>query len=261
MKRIGIIGFGNMGSALAAGLREGKYELGVSESKADRALLASKKYGLKVYTDKSDLVTASDILVLAVKPQELSRLVEEIGELPVSKRIISIIAGKSMGYIMKNLGVDAMARFMPNLAAREGKALVGIAFSSKAEVSFKGDCMAIASALGWPMEIPESLMPAITGLSGSGIAFVFAFFHAMALGGVKAGIPYPQALEVALRTVEGATEVVRKSGENPVEWLNRVISPAGTTIAGIAALEENGFTYGVMQAVEAAARRAKDLED
>ena len=260
MNRIGIIGFGNMGSALAAGLKGGRYHIGISEVKADRAKIASQEYGLRVYKSKNELVSDSDILVLAVKPQELEHLLEETGALPPEKRVISIIAGRSMDSIMKRLNIGGMARFMPNLAAREAKALVGIAFSPDSEEGFRKNCLEIASAIGRPMEVPESLIAAITGLSGSGIAYVFSFFHAMALGGVKAGLPYPQALEATLQTVEGALEVVRKSGENPMEWLNRVISPAGTTIAGITALEENSFTYGVIRAVEAASERAKELE-
>lgn len=263
MKKIGIIGFGNMGSALAAGLKDTEYTLAVSEAKKDRARVAAEQYGLEVYAEKKDLLVFADILVIAVKPQELDSLVDELNSqtaLVKGKLAISIIAGRSIEYVMSRLELGAMARFMPNLAATVGKAAVGVAYSPEASAEFKKDCINIASAIGKPYELPESLIAAITGLSGSGIAYVFSFIHAMALGGVKTGIPYPKALDIALDTVEGAAAVVRKSGENPIEWLSRVISPAGTTIQGIAALEENAFTHGVMKAVESAARRAKELE-
>jgi pyrroline-5-carboxylate reductase len=265
MEKIGIIGFGNMGSALAAGLASTNYEVAVSETNQDRAELALKKYGLKVFTEKLDLISFAEILVIAVKPQELDSLIEELGTGNLKGRVkgklgISIIAGRTIESIMSRLEFEAVARFMPNLAARVGKAAVGIAFSSGAREEFKKDCLNIASALGTPFELPENLMAAVTGLSGSGIAYVFSFLNAMALGGVKTGIPYPKALDIALSTVEGAVEVIRKSGENPTDWLNRVISPAGTTIQGVTALEENAFTYGVIRAVERAAERAAELE-
>ncbi len=265
MKKIGIIGFGNMGSALATGLKDSEFELAVSELNQDRAGLAAREYGLKVYGEKKEILAYADLLVLAVKPQELDDLMEEFHSNSLipqlkDKEIISIIAGRSIEYISSRLEPSAVARFMPNLAATVGKAAVGISFSQEATTEFKEDCLKIASALGKPYELPESLMAAMTGLSGSGIAYVFSFIHAMALGGVKTGIPYPKALDISLATVEGAAEVVRRSGENPIEWLSRVISPAGTTIQGVAALEENAFTHGVIQAVERAARRATELE-
>lgn len=252
-----------MGSALAGGLKEAEYTLAVSEVQEDRASLAAEEYGLEVYAKKKDLVAFADIVVLAVKPQELDSLVEELNSqagMVKSKLAVSIIAGRSIAYIMSRLELGAMARFMPNLAATVGKAAVGIAYSPEAPEEFKKDCIKIASAIGTPYELPESLIAAMTGLSGSGIAYVFSFIHALALGGVKTGIPYPKALDIALATVEGAADVVRKSGENPIEWLSRVISPAGTTIEGIAALEENAFTHVVIEAVERAARRAREME-
>ena len=103
-------------------------------------------------------------------------------------------------------------------------------------------------------------MPAVTGLSGSGIAFVFAFIHAMALGGISSGIAYPTSLSIALITIQGALAVMEKKKENPVELLSKVISPAGTTIRGVAALEKEGFTYSVIKAIESATTRATELE-
>ena len=110
------------------------------------------------------------------------------------------------------------------------------------------------------MVIPEKLMAAITGLSGSGIAFVFHFVHALALGGVREGFPYPQALEHALDTIDGATALLRSTGDHPIAFESRVCSPAGTTIEGVKALEKGGFTDAVLEAVSASARRAHELE-
>ncbi len=261
MKRIGILGFGNMGSALAAGLqRSGGFTVTVNDIRPERAQEARERFGLAVVDDKKELFAGSDIVVIAVKPQEWRGLAPLVGGMGRGRGAISIMAGVGLAGIREELEADAVARFMPNLAAREGKALVGVAFSEPASEPFREAALDVARAIGTPLEVRESLMAAITGISGSGIAFVFAFLHAMALGGVSAGLAYPQALAAALATVEGAVEVVRRSGESPTEWLTRVISPAGTTIEGIEALEAGGFTHTVMQAVQKAAARAAELE-
>ncbi len=260
MKTIGIIGFGNMGSAIASGLAKMKavYTVIASEKKEERTLAARKqKIELR---DTETLVRDSDIVILAVKPQELDRLFEELSPHSAAKSFISIIAGKKIDVFRSRLGTNRVVRFMPNLAATERKALVGVSFPDDADAELRSDCLAIASAIGEPCEIPETLMPAITGLSGSGIAYAFAFAHAMALGGVSKGLPYPKALQIAIKTIEGAAALMASSGENPIELVSRVISPAGTTIRGIAALEKGGFTSSVIEAVESATDRAKELE-
>jgi len=260
MKKIGIIGFGNMGTALATGLKgTGAFDILISEKKPERIEAASKIPGLKA-VQLPALIDSSDIIVIAVKPQELTLLFKEIAGLTRDKKIISIVAGKKISFFKDQLHTGKVARFMPNLAASEGKALVGISFSEQADDGFMKDCLNVAGAIGAPCELPESLMPAVTGLSGSGIAFVFAFIHAMALGGVSSGIAYPTSLTIALKTIEGALAVMEKKKENPVELLSKVISPAGTTIRGVAALEKEGLTYAVIKAIESATARAAELE-
>jgi pyrroline-5-carboxylate reductase len=260
MKNLGIIGFGNMGSAFSRGLKNSGIEPAVTDAKLEKLKNAEEKYNIKTFKTNRELVSFADTVILAVKPQELNRLSEEAGGLFKGKKIISIIAGKSIKSLLDLFNADTAARFMPNLAAGYRKALVGVSFSGNADGKFKTDCIKIAEAVGYPCEIDENLMPAVTGLSGSGIAYVFSFIHALALGGVKSGINYTKSLEIATAAVEGAVEVLNKSGGNPMEWLSRVISPAGTTIAGVEQLEKNGFTYGIIKAVEAAAERASELE-
>ena len=121
------------------------------------------------------------------------------------------------------------------------------------------DALVLAAALGTALEIPEKLMSAMTGVSGSGLAFVFQFVHAMAQGGVAAGFDYQTALAVAVAGLEGAASLL-KDGAHPMELASRVTSPAGTTIQGVRALEKGGFTAAVMEAVEAAARKATEFE-
>ncbi len=261
MNRIGILGFGNMGSALAAGLqRAGAFAVTVNDVRAERTREARERFGLAVVDDKKELFAGSDIVVLAVKPQEWRGLAPLLGGMGRGRAVISIMAGVGLAGIREELQADAVARFMPNLAAREARALVGVAFGEPAPEPFREAAFDVARAIGTPLEVPEHLMAAITGISGSGIAFVFAFLHALALGGVSVGLAYPKALTAALATVEGAVEVVRGSGENPVEWITRVASAAGTTIRGLEALEAGGFTHAVMKAVEQAAARAAEME-
>jgi pyrroline-5-carboxylate reductase len=148
---------------------------------------------------------------------------------------------------------------MPSLAAVKGASLVGVSFHPAATPQMRDDSLTIAGALGAHLEIKENLMSAMTGVSGSGLAYVFSFVHAMALGGVAAGFDYKTALSVAVAGLEGAVSLL-KDGTHPLELASRVTSPAGTTIQGVRALERGGFTAAVMEAVEAAARRATELE-
>lgn len=327
METIGIIGFGNMGEAFAAGLRAKlpEVKLVVVEKLSPRSTIAKDRYGAQDCTgDWGKFFSLAEVTILAVKPQDAEPLLREISPYSRGKRFISIMAGKQIALLQKHLPTPYLCRFMPNLAAMYGKAAIGVAFpeglpesqglsekkgiteprgitgrraipKSQAQTlagqegipelqgldeqqgsagvlsremppsmedmdSFKARCLQIAGAVGKPIEIPERLMPMMTGLSGSGIAFVFQFVHAMALGGVKTGFGYPSALETALQVVEGAVEVLRNTGEAPSTWITRVASPAGTTIEGLQVLEEGGFTASVMGAVEAASRRATELE-
>ena len=261
MKRLGIIGFGNMGEALASGLKKREdTEIGICDAKKERLNIAADSYGFKAFEDKKDLVDFSSFLVIAVKPQEIDDLITELKGLEGIRNLISIIAGKKMELFEKELSIRRVCRFMPNLAARIGKALVGVSFSRKADPLFKKECLQVAEVLGQPMEVPERLMPAVTGISGSGIAYVFSFIQAFAMGGVKAGIDYQKSVDMVLTVLEGATGLVKESGISPMELLSQVTSPAGTTIQGIMELEKRGFNYTVMKAIDAACRRSEELE-
>jgi pyrroline-5-carboxylate reductase len=260
MKKIGILGYGNMGGALADGLaKTGAYQIHVVEPDQDRSRKASQR-GYKVVKDATALFGGADIGVIAVKPQIWSRLGSVLSGAAKGKPVITMMAGISMASVSSVLQTPRVARYMPNLAATVGQAFIGVSFAEETDDAFRSDVLEIAEALGQPLEIHESLMAAVTGISGSGIAFVFAFLHAMALGGVAAGLPYPSALEAALSTTQGAVTLLKDSGEQPIQWLSRVISPAGTTIRGVEALEAGGLTAAVMKAVQAAASRAEELE-
>jgi pyrroline-5-carboxylate reductase len=263
MQSLGIIGFGNMGESLAAGIRKKMPDLRISvlEKSAERRRVARETWGADDAAGSfRKLFQDSELVVLAFKPQDLEEIAEQIGDNSEGARVVSVLAGTTTQRLRGLLSPGFVARLMPSLAARVGAAVVGVSFSDPKDDSFRKDVLTVAEALGTPLEVPEKLMAAVTGISGSGLAFVFRFVHAMALGGVKAGLPYPQALDAALGVLDGAVQLIRSEGIHPEALLSQVISPAGTTIAGVEALEESGFTAAVMDAVARAAHRATELE-
>ncbi|MDR1625850.1 MAG: pyrroline-5-carboxylate reductase [Spirochaetia bacterium] len=268
MKNIGIIGFGNMGEAFASGLRGrfGGLGFGVVEKAVPRMEAAKKGYGARDFTgDFRGLLDFADVTIIAVKPQDAEAVLRELAPYSGGRKFAAIVAGKTLAFYQGYLQTPYLARFMPNLAAMYGKAAVGVCFpeaggEAREFGAFRGEALELAGAAGWALEVPEKLMPVVTGLSGSGIAYVFAFIHALALGGVKTGLAYDRACAVALQVIEGAAAVVRGTGDSPANLIAKVCSPAGTTIAGIAALEEAAFSAAVMRAVEEAALRAEELE-
>jgi pyrroline-5-carboxylate reductase len=262
MERIGILGAGNMGAALAAGLNENCPELRLSFFDTDRekAQQTASSYGADTAGSAAELVEQSDRVIIAVKPQHLGQLFDDLAGAPAEKHYISIVAGIPSSRFREQLSTSQVIRFMPNLAANVGAAAVAVAAPEGVKEDFRRDALTIARALGSPLELPEELLAAFTGLSGSGIAYVFAFIHALALGGTEAGIAYGSSLDIALSTVEGAAKLLRSSGTSPAEYLTRVTSAGGTTIAGVRALEEGGLTPAVMNAVARAKERAEEIE-
>ena len=254
------MGYGVMGEAFALSLAQvyPDIRLLIAEKSAERAGAAgSLKNGTLL--EPAGVYAESDIVLLAVKPQDMDSLLSGIGTIR-DKPVISIAAGKPLAYFEQKLNTRNAARFMPNVAASIRKASVAVSFGGKAEEEFKTSVLAVARAVGTPWEIPESMMAAFTGLSGSGIAYVCSMVNAMALGGVSSGMPYPKALAIVLETLESAAAMLRNSPEGPAALITRVASPAGTTIAGIETLERAGFTGIVMEAVKKTAQRAGELE-
>jgi pyrroline-5-carboxylate reductase len=261
MKTIGIVGYGTMGEAFAAGIQRKLPQLTIRvyDAKSERTEAAAKGAGLTISRSAAEVLKGCDLSILCVKPQDFPSLSTEVQDSSRGRRIISIMAGRRIQTIADALATEEVARFMPNLAAVKGTATIGVSFGQGASTDFRAECLSVAAALGVPIEIPEKLMSAMTGVSGSGLAYVFAFVNAMALGGVAAGFDYKTSLAIAVAGLEGAASLLRE-GAHPLELASRVISPAGTTIQGVRALERAGFTAAVMEAVEAAARKAAELE-
>lgn len=253
-----LIGFGNMGLALFDGL--GKEHQGrVVEPKAERRKLAEERGAPVSPAPAAEFLEGSDLVILAIKPQDVSELA---GYRDILARypIVSVLAGTPTGRISEVTGSAQVVRLMPSLAAAVRAAVVGVSPGKETDPEVLTQALQVAEALGKPVELPEGLMPAITGLSGSGIAFVFSFVHALALGGTKAGIPYDTSVDIAFELLKGAYESRSASGEAPMATVAKVCSPAGTTINGIQALAEYNFDAAVIAAVTAAADRAEELE-
>jgi pyrroline-5-carboxylate reductase len=263
MKSLGIIGFGFMGEGIIQGLRKFQPELRINvvEKSAERRQAALSGCGATDYTDDlPGFFEASDLVILAIKPQDSADFLAKVEHFTKGSRIISILAGKPLSFFLERSLSTEVARFMPSLAASVGKSVTGVSFSEGSSVDFKLDAMAVAKAIGSAFEIPERLMPAVTGVSGSGIAFVFEFINALAMGGVRTGLPYATALNMGLDVLEGAVATLRDNKLHPTEMVSRVCSPAGSTVEGILELEQAGFQATVMKAVSRAADRSRELE-
>lgn len=262
-KKLGIIGAGNMGEAILRGLHQKGLTEGILVSElcpAHRKHVASA-YGVKVVEDNKGLASEAEVIVIAVKPQEIASVLEEISPyLRQETIIISIAAGVSLGTIASILGSKArLIRVMPNIAALALESATALARGENATDEDLRVAQEIFSNMGKTVVIPEYLMDAVTGMSGSGPAYVALFIEALADGGVRMGLPRKEALDLAIQTVLGTAKLLADTGEHPANLKDMVASPGGTTIAGIAALEARGFRGMVIEAVAAATQRAKEL--
>ncbi|MGD9302996.1 MAG: pyrroline-5-carboxylate reductase [Desulfobacterales bacterium] len=265
-KKIAILGSGNMGEALISGLI-------VSESSEPKNIICTdirkekldeirREYGVRTTTDNVEAVVESDIIVYAVKPQIIAAVLKETAEkLDMSKLVISIAAGVPMAAIESCLDKDLrLIRVMPNIAASVKEAASAIAAGAHATQEDIDLALAIFNSIGKSIFLKENyLMDAITGLSGSGPAYIFLIVDALADAGVKMGLARQEALFLATQTVLGAAKLLLETQEHPGQLKDKVTSPGGTAIAGLATLEEGGLRTTLIHAVEAATNRSKEL--
>lgn len=262
---VGFLGAGQMATALAAGWKAAGL-LDVSRSRASDPFPAARaKFeqttGVKVVASNADVVSNCDVLVLAVKPQVMAAVLNEVRPHLGSKHlVISIAAGITLKTLADGLGSDVhLVRVMPNTPCLVGASATGYAASEAAsgeDVALVGK---LFGAVGKAFALPEHLLDAVTGLSGSGPAFIYVLIEALADGGVRMGLPRDVALALAAQTVFGSAKMVLETGTHPAVLKDAVASPGGTTIAGLHALERGGFRAAVMDAVEAATLRAREL--
>jgi pyrroline-5-carboxylate reductase len=263
-KKLVFLGTGNMAEALLKGLlRDGTAdpdEIVCSEPRPERREEIADRYGVEVTADNRAAAALADLLILSVKPQVMDALLAEIAPVvDARKLVVSIAAGVPTAAIARRLPGARIVRTMPNTPALVGAGATALSRGPNATEEDVTVARALFEAVGTAVVVEEPLLDAVTGLSGSGPAFVFMAIEALADGGVKAGLPRAAALALAAQTVLGAARLVLETGRHPGELKDQVTSPAGTTIAGVQALEARGFRAALIEAVDAAARRAREL--
>lgn len=257
--KLGIIGYGNMGSAFARALRD-QCELMVYDINPDR-LKAAKEDGVACASDLYFLLKESDHLMIAVKPKDIPGVLAEIRENMGEKIIISIAAGVEIASIKEMAGGhQRVIRMMPNLGVEVGKGVIAVSYAEGVGDDEREKIKEVFSALGRLYEIPEGMFDSFTAIAGSGPAFVLSFIDAMALAGVREGFPYPLALEIVMETVSGTVELLKNKAVNPDDLVKKVASPGGTTIEGLAYLERKGFKGTVIRCVEKTSEKAKRIK-
>lgn len=265
--KFGLIGGGVMGEALLSRLIvRGIYqssEVIVSEPQTIRQAFLQQKYQVSVTTDNSLVFTqAQEVVFLAVKPQVFSAIAQELADIVLTQHsplVISILAGVSLRQLEAAFPQSPVIRAMPNTPATVGAGVTAITSGVYTNSQHHQLAQQIFSAVGEVVEVSESLMDAVTGLSGSGPAYVALLVEALADGGVASGLPRGIANQLALQTVLGTAQLLHESKLHPAELKDRVTSPGGTTIAGIAQLEKAGFRSALIEAVKAATWRSQEL--
>ncbi len=263
--RLGFLGAGKMAAALArgwidAGLADPGRVLASDPVPGAREAFAAVT-GARVTADNREVVASSDVLWLAVKPQSMAALLAEIRPaVTVGQLIISIAAGVSLKALADGLGPDRrLIRVMPNTPCLVGASAAGYAAGERATSDDITLVERLLNAVGRAFRLPEHLLDAVTGLSGSGPAFVYVIIEALSDGGVRVGLPRDVATVLAAQTVLGSAKMVLDTGSHPGVLKDQVTSPGGTTIAGLHALERGGLRAALIDAVEAATRRATEL--
>ena len=263
--RIGFLGAGQMATALAkgwatAGLLDLTHSLASDPYPAAREKFQATT-GIRATNSNAEVIAAADVLVLAVKPQMMNAVLPEAAATISAKHlVVSIAAGITLKRLAELLGSDTrLVRVMPNTPCLVGASATGYSVGPKATAADGELVGKLFRSVGNAFAVPENLLDAVTGLSGSGPAYVYVMIEALADGGVRVGLPRDIALSLAAQTVFGAAKMVLETGSHPAALKDAVASPGGTTIAGLHAIERAGFRAGLMDAVEAAAKRATEL--
>jgi len=263
--KLGMIGGGVMGEALLSRLiSQNVYqptEVIVGEKSPERRDYLAQQYGVSVIEDNRVVAQQASTILLAIKPQVFAAVTAELGEalLASTPLIVSILAGVSLSQLETAFPQLPVIRAMPNTPATVGAGMTAFALGSRASARDKQTAQQMFSAVGEVVEVPETLMDAVTGLSGSGPAYVALLVEALSDGGVAAGLPRAIATQLALQTVRGTVQLLQETKMHPAELKDRVTSPGGTTIAGVTELERGGFRAALIAAVKAAALRSQEL--
>jgi pyrroline-5-carboxylate reductase len=263
--RFGFIGGGNMAEALLKGLLSGLHVKAecilATDVVPSRCQYLETTYGVRTSGDNRYAVEQSEVILLAVKPQIIPAVLTDIAPVTTSQKlVISIAAGITLQTLQKALGADRrVVRVMPNTPALVLAGAAGISPGGAATAQDIALVERMFSAVGRAVVVSDEMMDAVTGLSGSGPAFVFALIEALSDGGVLVGLTRQMATTLAAQTVLGAAKMVLETGKHPGELKDMVTSPAGTTIAGMHALESGGMRGVMMEVVRRATERSAAL--
>jgi pyrroline-5-carboxylate reductase len=265
-KRVAFIGAGAMGDALVAGLLAAGVpaaNLRAADPDPERRRQLEERRGVACSEDGQKVVAGSDAVVLAVKPGLVERVLAGLGdgEELTSPLWISIAAGVPLARLSNGLPPGArIVRAMPNTPCLVGRGATAIVANEAASEADRATARALFESVGMAWEAPsEGLLDAVTGLSGSGPAYVFVLLEALSDAGVRMGLPRDAATSLATQTVLGAAQLAQESGRHPASLKDQVTSPGGTTIAGLERLEAGGFRAAIHDAVAAATRRSREL--
>ncbi|MHB1033484.1 MAG: pyrroline-5-carboxylate reductase [Pirellulales bacterium] len=264
--QIGFIGAGQMARALARGFVEGGLVPAAQIWASDPAIEARNAMseaipGCRTTANNVHVVAESDVVFLAVKPQHTAAVLDELrGKMTANHLVVSIVAGVRLEILHQALGSGTrLVRVMPNTPCLVGQGACGYCLGPGATAADGELVGQLLAAVGRAVKLDESLLDAVTGLSGSGPAFAYVMIEALSDGGVRMGLPRQVATALAAQTLRGAAEMVLTTGDHPGVLKDRVASPGGTTIAGLQALEAGGIRAALMAAVEAATRRSVEL--
>ncbi len=254
-----------MGTALVAGaisvgIVKAENVIGAARTKVSRDAFA-RATGGRVTEDVSEVVRESEVVLLATKPQDIAKT---LGEAGFKRRggalLVSVAAGVTLETLEKLVPASVrVVRTMPNTPSLVGKGAAGFCLGMRCKDGDREIVRGLFEAVGLAIEVPEKLIDAVAGLSGSGPAYVYLMIEALADGGVKVGLPRADAIRLAAQTVSGAAQMVIETGEHPAMLRDKVASPGGTTIAGLAVLEERAVRSALIGAVSASYARAGEL--
>ncbi len=263
---IGLIGCGNMGSALAGGMiRSGRVlaEQVLAADARPESLAALAEMGAETTTDNVAAARRADVLFLAVKPGMVPSVASQIrDEIPEKTVVVSIAAGVTLAKLKDLLGADRkLVRVMPNTPALIGAGMSAYCATENVSEAEAALVRSLLESVGLAEAVPERLMEAVTAVSGSSPAYVYMFIEALADGAVAEGMPRAQAYRFAAQAVMGSAKMVLETGRHPGDLKDAVCSPGGTTIEAVAVLEEMGLRAAVIDAVKACADKAREMKD
>ena len=263
-RKIGFIGAGRMATALAKGLIHTgicrAYDIMASDVSPAQLEAFAEATGANICENNADVARDAEVVVLAVKPGHVAEALESIKDVLKDALLISIAAGVPISKLEAGLKSGAkVIRVMPNTPALVGCGAAAFALGKDADAADGQIAEAILSSVGICFQVPESQLDAVTGLSGSGPAYVYSVIEALAEAGAELGIQEEIALKLAAQTVQGAAQMVLKTGKSPKDLIEMVTSPGGTTIEGMSVLAEKKVQLALVAAVKAAAKKSKDL--